>query len=159
MVLSGLLTGLAALGLAASPPAAGETAPGETIVLHSDRLERAEALREEFAVDDRTCPNYAGSVTLVLPVTRDGSLYAYAFVTPRLCLARGVSEFNVTSQMHFVVDGMVRAAHRTPFTFNPEQQLDRDETVAAMLSAAREIVGEARVEELRLLGNDVRVLR
>ena len=153
-----LLAVSASGGAAAAPPAAPE-ASGETIVLHSDRAELADARLEAFNSVSETCPNYASSPTLVVPVTRGDSLFGYAFVTPRLCLARGVSEFTVTREMHFIVDLMIRAAHRTPMTMNAEDQLGRAETTAAMLAAARTVIGDGRIERLDLLGSDIRALR
>lgn len=153
-----LLPALAAASLAGAPPPSGD-APSEPVVLHSDRAERAAALREEFAPDEDACPNSVGSVTLVIPITSGERLFGYAFVTPRLCLARGVSEFTVTSQMHFIIDQMVRAAHRTPMALNDDMSVDQSRTNAAMLQAAQNVVGERRIEQLQLLGNDVRALR
>lgn len=154
-----LLSAFAAASLASAPPPPASEPSSGPLVLHSDRAERAEELREELTPDPAECPNYVGSVTLVVPVTDSGRLYGYAFVTPRLCLARGVSEFTVTSQMHFIVDEMVRAAHRTPMTLNEDLTVARDQTSAAMLVAAQQIVGGQRVERLQLSGNDVRTLR
>ncbi len=153
-----LIPALAALSLtAAAPP---QEAGGEgPLIRYSDRDARAEAAMETFAADEETCGNDAGSSALVAPVVHQGGLYGYAFVTPRLCLARGVNAFSVTNDMHFIVDRMVRAAHRTPMTLNEDRSLNKHATNAAMLAAAREVIGESHIERLDLLGDDVRALR
>ena len=158
MVWTAPITALAALSLtAAAPPPEAESE--EPLIQHSDRDARAQAAIDAFAADEETCGNNAGSSALVAPVVHQGGLYGYAFVTPRLCLARGVNAFSVTNDMHLIVDRMVRAAHRTPMTLNDDQSLNKDATNAAMLAAAREVIGGSRIERLELLGDDVRALR
>lgn len=149
---------LMSAGALAGAPPSNEADDDEPIIMHSDRLERAEALAQEFLPDPETCPNYTTSVPLVIPVARNERLFGYAFVTPRLCLSRGVSEFGVMSDMHFVVDEMVKAAHRTPMTLDDELLVERAPTEAALLEAARSILGEDRIDRLQLLGSDVRAL-
>ena len=146
MLVSCLIAGFAALSLVAAPQEGEAAAPAPT------------QLRCAADPDPAPCDNPTGSAVLVAPVVDEGFLTAYAFIRPRLCLARGVSEFAVTSEMHFIFDGMVRAAHRTPLTFNEDQTLDREATRAAMLAAARAVTGEDRVDGLKLCGRDVRAL-
>lgn len=145
-------------GAVASAPPPADSEDDEPIIMHSDRLERAEALAEEFLADPETCPNYATSVPLVIPVVRNERLFGYAFVTPRLCLSRGVNEFAVMRDMHFVVDQMVKAAHRSPMTLDQQLLVVRGPTEEALLSAARSVLGENRIDRLQLLGSDVRAL-
>ena len=158
MMLNVLIPALAALSLgAAAPP---QEADGDgPLIRYSDREARAEAARDAFEADEETCGNNAGTSTLVVPVVRHGGLYGYAFVRPTLCLARGVSAFSVTNDMHFIVDRMVRAAHRTPMTLNEDLSLNKEATQAAMLAAARGVIGESRIERLHLPGEDLRALR
>lgn len=153
------LSALIALALSTGAPPAGGGEPAEPLVLHSDRAERAARLRAEAQVSEETCPNYALSAMLALPVTQDDALVGYTFVTPRLCLARGVNEFAVTEQMHFIIDAMVRAAHSEPVRLNPDRSLDRQASQAAMKAAADAIIGEGRLEALILRGDDLRTLR
>jgi hypothetical protein len=144
--------------LAGAPPAEAPSSEG-ALIQHSDREDRAAAAVEAFAADVESCPNDAGTSALVIPVVDRGALYGYAFVTPRLCLARGVNAFSVTDEMHFIVDGMIRAAHRTPISLNADLTLNKDAANAAMLAAARSIIGESRIERLDLLGDDFRPVR
>jgi len=149
---------LIVLSLAAAPPAQEAQSDG-ALIRHSDREARADAAVEAFSADVESCPNDAGTSALVIPIVDHGALYGYAFVTPRLCLARGVSAFTVTNDMHFIVDQMIRAAHRTPMTLNPDMTLNKDAANDAMLAAARSVIGESRIERLDLLGDDIRTLR
>jgi hypothetical protein len=153
---------LAALMLAAgahaiAPPPEGEER--EVIVLYNVLDERADQLSDAFAADEETCPNEVRTAPIVLPITQSERLIGYAFVTPRFCLSRGVNRFQFDGRMHFVIDQMVRAGHRTPLTLDDERQLVDGPTGAALLSAAVQIMGENRVERLDLLGSDVTYLR
>lgn len=141
---------------AAPPPESGERG---VIELYNELDERADQLSQAFTPDEETCPNEVRTAPLVLPITRSERLIGYAFVTPRFCLARGVNRFQFDGRMHFVIDQMVRAGHRTPLTLDDERQLIDAPTAAALLSAAAQIMGEERVERLDLLGSDVRYLR
>jgi hypothetical protein len=158
MITATLTSALVALSMAAAPPAQEPASEG-ALIRYSDREARADAAIEAFSADVESCPNDAGTSALVIPVVDHGALYGYAFVTPRLCLARGVNAFTVTDDMHFIVDQMIRAAHRTPMTLNSDMSLNKDAANAAMLAAARSVIGESRIERLDLLGDDIRTLR
>lgn len=147
----------AAEASAIAPPPEADDAP-EVIELFNEVDARAQALMDQFATDEDTCSNEVRSAPLVIPVTRNQRLVGYAFVTPRFCLARGVNRFQFDDRMHFIVDQMIRAAHRTPFTLNEESALAETDTNAALLAAAAAIIGEDRVERLDLLGSDLRLL-
>lgn len=160
MVSGALISLVVAVSAAGSPPPAEESGSADQpLITYSDRAARADAAVAALAEDAETCPNDATSAVLVIPITDRGRLFGYAFVTPRLCLARGVNAFSVTNEMHFIVDEMVRAAHRTPITLGADQALNRDATLAAMLEAARGVVGESRIERLVLLGEDFTAVR
>ena len=157
---------LAALSLGAffgqasafAPPPSGDGEP-EVIELYNVVDERADRLAEEFALDEETCPNELRSAPIVLPVTDGDRLVGYAFATPRFCLARGYNRFQMDESMHFVVDRMIREAHRTPFAFLGNNTIDDTAAKEALLRGAREIIGEDRIEHLDLQGSDVRYLR
>jgi len=158
MILDVLMPAIAAVSLAGAPPEP-EPDASAPLIRFSDREARAQALMEEYAAQEEECPGNVDSATLVVPIVDRGALFGYAFVTPKLCLAGNVNRFSVLNQMHFIVDRMVRASHRTPFSLNADGSVDQGAANAAMLAAAREIVGESRVESLILMGEDLRVLR
>ncbi len=149
---------LAAEASAAAPPPEGGEEP-EIIELYNSVEARSQALMAQFATDEETCSNEVRSAPLVIPVTQGERLVGYAFVTPRFCLARGVNRFQLDGRMHFIVDQMIRAAHRTPFTLDEEAAMSEAETNSALLAAASTIIGEGRVERLDLLGSDLRLLQ
>lgn len=144
-------------GASAPPPEADD--PPEVIELFNEVDARSQRLREEFATDEETCSNEVRSAPLVVPVTRDERLVGYAFVTPRFCLARGVNRFQFDDRMHFIVDQMIRAAHRTPFTLDEAAAISDADTNSALLAAASSIIGADRVERLDLLGSDLRLFQ
>ena len=149
---------VAAQAHAYAPPPEGDDGP-EVIELFNEANVRAQALMEQFATDEETCSNEVRSAPLVIPVTQAERLVGYAFVTPRFCLARGVNRFQLDDRMHFIVDRMIREAHRTPFTLDGEASMSEAETNSALLAAASTIIGEGRVERLDLLGSDLRLIQ
>lgn len=158
MTLFGCWAALGFTGAAfAAPPPEDEEA--EVVSLYNVYEERADQLQAEFTNDDPTCPNYEQAPQLVVPVTDNGTLVGYAFVTPRFCFSRGTNRFQIADQMHFVFDNLVRAAHRSPFERTSEQAIDATYTREALLTAAREVIGEGRLDRLDLLGSDVRYMR
>ena len=155
-ILSGVI---AALSLSSAVQAAPGADGPDVIELYNSVTERSRQLMDQFAIDEESCSNEVRSAPLVVPVTQGERLVGYAFVTPRFCLARGVNRFQMDDRMHFIVDQMVRAAHRTPFTLDEDASIAEAQTNAALLEAASTIIGENRVERLDLLGSDLRLLR
>lgn len=90
MIAETLTSALLALSLAGAPPAQEPASEG-ALIRYSDREARADAAVEAFSADVESCPNDAGTSALVIPIVDRGALYGYAFVTPRLCLARGLA--------------------------------------------------------------------
>ncbi len=148
---------LAEPALASAPPPADDS--GGVIELYNVHEERADRIAETFSEEDPTCPNYELGRQIVIPVTHDEFLVGYAFITPRFCFSRGVNRFQVVNRMHFIFDGMVRAAHRTPFVRIDNETVDQSATNEALLAAARSVVGDGRLERIDLLGSDVRYMR
>ena len=155
-ILSGVI---AAISLSSAVQAAPGADGPDVIELYNSVTERSRQLMDQFAIDEESCSNEVRSAPLVVPVTQGERLVGYAFVTPRFCLARGVNRFQMDDRMHFIVDQMVRAAHRTPFTLDEDASIAEAQTNAALLEAASTIIGENRVERLDLLGSDLRLLR
>lgn len=143
---------------AVAAPPASDSEP-DVIELYNVTDERANRLSEEFAPDEQSCPNELRSAPIVLPVTEGDRLVGYAFATPRFCLARGYNRFQMDDSMHFIVDRMIREAHRTPYAFLGNNTIDKTAANEALLRVAREIIGGDRIERLDLLGSDVRYLR
>lgn len=164
------LCGALALVLSAVSPAYAAAPPSEPsrpsgpgsvrstdIELYNALDAATDAAMEIFGPDD-TCPRDLTVPALVVPVVDRGQLTAYAFVTPRLCLARGANESRLRDDLHFVVDRMVRASHAHPFSF-VDGELNRTETRAAISAEVAAIVGEGRIERVDLLGSDLRYIR
>jgi len=142
----------------------GSSAPAEGAVMSSDlplynTIEEAtQALMEEFG-EDETCPRNVDVPSIVVPIAADRYLYGYAFVTPRICLSRGVSETRFIEGLHFMVDAMIREAHRHPFMIDAEGAVHRDETKEFLYAALLAVAEEGQIERLDLLGSDIRPLQ
>ena len=155
----------AASAVAAPPPPSDSDAapfdPSRGVLsdyqMPNDWEAAADAAAMEFAPTD-DC-RHVDVPAQVAPVVRGERLIGYAFVVPRLCLARGVSEDRIREQLHFVVDRMVRAAHATPFTLDEDGDPDNAATAAAWTVELGELLGEEALSDLRLLGGDLRLLQ
>jgi hypothetical protein len=152
-----LMVGLSAGASAVEPPP--ESSARDVIQLYDAVRERADRTAESFGVDEETCPNETRTAPIVIPVVQNDYLVGYAFATPRFCLRRGVNRFGLDDRMHFVVDRMVREAHRSPYVMGEGDVLEKAATGEALLRAVVEVVGDDRIERLDLLGSDVRYLR
>ncbi|WP_306015625.1 hypothetical protein [Oceanicaulis sp. MMSF_3324] len=137
----------------------GSAKPGDVastdLPLYNSVEEATQALMAEFG-EDETCPRNVDVPSIVVPIESSHYLYGYAFVTPRICLARGVSQTRFIERLHFMVDVMVRSAHRHPFHINEAGEIDRENTREVLLAALGDVVDPAQIERLDLLGSDVR---
>lgn len=112
--------------------------------------------------DDNACPeNQSASVNkLVTPVVTDaGELAGYAFVTPRVCLARGYSVLDFREREHFLMDALVRGVQHSPFRLLPDGSSDRTDAEAAFRRALAEVYAPDQVTAIALEGDDVRLMR
>ena len=102
----------------------------------------------------------AGVNKLVAPVVaEEGRLAGYAFVTPRVCLARGYSALDFREREHFLMDALVRAVQRNPFRLMPDGSVDRSESEAAFRVALAQVYDAQRVSAIALEGDDIRLMR
>ena len=150
---------IAAVATAAvdAAPAPSEPAGEERAAIYNAHEAAARAAQEVFGPDP-TCPRLFDPPKLVVPVVSDGRLRGYAYILPRLCLTRS-SRLDHMGENHLLMDRMVRAAHRAPLELTEDGVLVREETHAAVLEAAGEIIGEGEIDRLDLLGDDILVLR
>lgn len=102
----------------------------------------------------------AGVNKLVAPVVAgEGRLAGYAFVTPRVCLARGYSALDFREQEHFLMDALVRAVQHNPFRLMPDGRVDRSDAEGAFRAALLEVYDAQRVSAIALEGDDIRLMR
>ena len=138
-------------------PEGGAPASEGPVELYNARDEAADRASAIFGPDE-TCQRNLDSPPVVVPVTEDDRLTGYAFVVPRICLKRS-GRFDHLSNIHFLTDRFLRAAHRTPFQVHADGTLDREATEAAMLAAVAEFIPAEDVDRLDLLGEDIRYVR
>ena len=115
------------------------------------------ALAEEAACSDSQT---AGVNKLVAPVVSDDNrLAGYAFVTPRVCLARNYSALDFREREHFLMDALVRAVQHNPFRLLPDGSVDRHDAEAAFREALAGIYPPQQVSAIALQGDDIRLMR
>ncbi|MGY6629294.1 MAG: hypothetical protein ACXIVL_12315 [Oceanicaulis sp.] len=112
--------------------------------------------------EDGACPD--GQTTsvnkLVAPVvSEDNRLAGYAFVTPRVCLARNYSALDFRQEEHILMDALVRAVQHSPFRLLPDGSVDRSDAEAAFRQALEQIYGSQQASAIALQGDDMRLMR
>lgn len=146
------------LVIACAPVAHAGQARGpiiSNVAVPNDIARETETVEEAFAPPEGP---YADLPMLAAPVAENGRLAGYAFVRPRLHLAAGTDDALVHDNAHMILDRFVRIAHAHPFE-RAGAGFDSEASHAALLDAAREMVGAARVDSLELLGGDIRAMR
>lgn len=142
-------------------PAAFAQAPADgrvraQVELPNDLRVFVEAAEQEFAPPGG---NYVDLPAVVVPVTENGGLIAYAFITVRLHLASNADEWRVREQAHFLMHELISIAHGTPFVRTGLASFDPEPTRALWESRISERLVRDRMERLEILGGDMRLLR
>lgn len=112
--------------------------------------------------EDAACPDgQATSVNkLVAPVvSEDNRLAGYAFVTPRVCLARGYSALDFRQEEHVLMDALVRAVQHSPFRLRPDGSVDRSDAETAFREVLEQIYVSQQASAIALQGDDMRLMR
>lgn len=102
-----------------------------------------------FAAGKKDKAEGAGSLDIypfAAPITHGGRVVNYVFVSVRLQTAPGVDAQALKAKEPFLRDGLVRAAHRTPFgKAGVLTEVDESRVVAAALAEARRVLGAKTV--------------
>jgi len=152
---------LGCVSVLSAPAAGGQTRAQErapVIFLYNVLEERAREV-VDFHTADPDCPRNVDVHALAIPVTDNNRLAGYGYVTPRLCLARGVRETRVRENLHHIVDALLRVAHEHPFVLDGEGGFDTLASHEHLFAAAEAVAGQGTVERMILLGGDIRLLR
>jgi len=139
-----------------APAAPGGSQPRQPIELYN-ALDEAAAQMVDLFGEDETCPRALDLPKVAVPVTDNDRLAGYAYITPRICLKRS-SRSDHFSNIHFLSDRLLRAAHRTPFQVLPDGELSHGATQASMLEAVAEFIRPEDIDRLDLLGDDIQVI-
>ncbi len=157
-----LIAALCLLGLFGQGVALGQSSsPGENriraqVMLPNDVRVFAESAEQEFAPPGG---NYVDLPAVVVPVTDDGRLAAYAFITVRLHLASNADEWRVRAKAHFLMHDLVAVSHTTPFRRTGLSSFEAEPTRAQWESVLGARLTRDRLERLEILGGDMRMLR
>ncbi len=94
--------------------------------------------------------------TLVVPITRDGHLVNYVFLSIRLVLANNVDAWKVRAKTHFMRDALVKQAHQHPFHFSEgTQDVDMSASEDFVRQAIAPWVPKDDIEKINFLSVDV----
>ena len=165
MVHARLLISVLTLALSCAAPAfaggdeGGSTGPGNVIKAQFDLVNdadlEAEAAAQEFAAPDY---NHVDLPKMAAPIVADGRLVAYAFVNVRLRLKPGVDVWRVRERNHLVLDALVKASHTHPLPRSGRSGFEMEPVREAWLSAARVHLESGWVEDVGVIGGDMRLL-
>lgn len=127
LILSFMLTTVAAAPLAQAQPAAKEEKAG--------------------------AGQFIAVQNLVTPVVRDGRLVNYLFINCRIQMAPGVDVWRAREKGHFLRDALIRAVHRRSLA-SPDRvdQLDQAAAQALITSVARQVLGAQSVASVQIVG-------
>lgn len=103
-------------------------------------------------------PDAAMSIAgLGLPVIEGGRLRNYVFVSLRLHLGAGKTAEQMKSKEPFLRDGLVKAAHRAPFSVPGDwTRLNERALSASLIAASAAIAGRGSVARVEVLAQNPR---
>jgi hypothetical protein len=116
------------------------------------------SLMEELGVDDGD-PRVISMPAIVVPLVTDHRLQGYAYIHPRLLVARGNQPRRVQENTHFALDRLIRASHRENLTDETGEMIDRERVREVWLTALEEYFGEGVIEQVALATPDIRLIR
>ncbi|WP_339739795.1 hypothetical protein [uncultured Maricaulis sp.] len=96
---------------------------------------------------------------VVAPLSVDGRLTGYAYVRVHVRAADGRNIWNMQERTHYALDAMVRAASRVSLSNADGSGLDRDLATQVWGHVLREYYGASSIAEIRVSGDDTRMLR
>lgn len=86
---------------------------------------------------------------VIAPITVDGKLTGYAYISSRLAAATPTDGLNVRDKIAFVLDAFVRDANRTPVTLADDPtQVDKVGVGARFLADAARVMGPGHVKSI-----------
>ena len=165
-----LLLGLALCSIVLSPAAfagggggGGSGSSGTTINFDwNDTGDGPDAahnsIMEELGVNEGD-PRVISMPAIVVPLVSDHRLLGYAYIHPRLLVARGSQSRRVQVNTHFALDRLIRASHRENLTDESGETIDRDRVREVWLAALAEYFGEGVIEQVSLATPDIRLIR
>lgn len=92
---------------------------------------------------------------VVAPITRNGRLVNYLFITVRVELAQSGDVWKLKEKSHFLRDSLVRATHKTSLAVSgDEKSLDLPQAEKVLLAAAQEALGAQSVRAVSVVRFD-----
>tara|TARA_R110002124_G_scaffold80702_2_gene213414 strand:+ start:44 stop:571 length:528 start_codon:yes stop_codon:yes gene_type:complete len=116
---------------------------------------------EETAVEDEMLedPRVFTLPAVVAPLSLNGRLTGYAYVRVHVRAGDGQNVWTMQERTHFALDAMVRAASRMSLSNAEGSGLNRDLATQVWTAVLREYYGASAIAEIRLSGEDTRMLR
>jgi hypothetical protein len=97
---------------------------------------------------------------LIAPMTIDGKLVSYAYVSSRIVAGSPSAAIGVRAKTPFIQDAYVRDVNRTPISNGADPpQIDTNMLIKRLFADARQIVGEDKVSEVQLIKIQISQLR
>jgi hypothetical protein len=89
---------------------------------------------------------------LIAPVTIDGKLVSYAYISSRIIASTPSAAIDVRNQTPFIQDAYVRDVNASSVADNSDPPvLDRPALIRRLLADAQRIVGVAKVSEVQII--------
>lgn len=108
------------------------------------------ALADEKAAPGEGAPGTNVDMPVVIaPITVDGKLTGYAYVSSRLAAATPTDALNVRDKIAFILDAFVRDVNRAPVTLADDPaQVDKPGVGARFLADAARVMGPGHVKSI-----------
>ena len=158
-----LSTGALALGGGGSEPPANSghgssgSGSGNRFALFFNRSDsETEEHAEEEEQDD---PRAFNMPALVVPLSSNGRLTGFAYVSVRVRAADGQNVWTMQENLHFALDALVRAGYRDPLSTADGANLDTEHAREVWREVLQDIYGANSIDRIEIRASDTRLLR
>lgn len=108
--------------------------------------EKAEGEAQEKGEKD---PREVELPTIIMPVSKDGRLVNYLFVTFRMLMGDKVNPWKIRDKAHYGRDALVRVVHKVDMTNHDNyRDFDRAKIESDIIPALEAVYGEGTIEKM-----------
>ncbi|WP_421786479.1 hypothetical protein [Hyphobacterium sp.] len=113
---------------------------------------------EALGVDEGN-PRVVVMPAIVVPLVTDNRLNGYAYIHSRVLVAEGQRTSAVVENVHFALDRLIRASHRTNLTAESGDTIDIERTTEVWMATLSDHFGEGVIQRMAIMTPDVRLIR
>lgn len=130
---------------------------GNRFLLIFNRSEADGDAEPEEEIEDDSDPRAFTLPALVVPLSVDGRLTGFAYVSMRLRAADGQNVWTMQENAHYALDALVRASYRTPVGDERGQALNRERALDVWRGVLQDLYGANAIDRLEIRSADTRL--